>query len=342
MRKIAISVLAISSLSLILAFNVSAQICQGKFPNLITDICWDCIFPLRLGGGLIDMGVAGEDYDTGASKSPICLCVNNLTAGTPVSMWEPRYMLDVTNVPGCMPLLGGVDIDPPYNANEYGGEYATNKQVKGNSRAAFMHANLYINPVMTALGILRNDPCLDDRSFDTPYISWADPTWNDDELSMILTPYAYPFASVFEVASEMPDAIAATVGFPLESLFWVAGSWGPIYPLVGEVAVSKSPEQVAHLLLTRVFAKLHAAGTQASTAGDDALKSCGAMGVPQLIMDKRQYKTNRVFPFPDNLCTPIGRPLQFQEIGAARPQDKDYGYFVFQRKDCCAPYGTTP
>ena len=329
-------------LALIFAFsmqnNATAQMCQGRFPNLVTDICWDCMFPMQLGGGVIQMGISGDDYNTGANPSPVCLCLNNLTAGTPVAFWEPRYMVDVTNVPGCMPLLGGVNISPPYNANEYGGHYKTNKHNGGSSKAAFAHTNLYINPVMTAMGIMREDPCLDDRSFDTPYLSWADPTWNDETMSMILTPYAYPFASVFELASEIPDSIAATVGFPLESLFWVAGSWGPMYPLVGQVAAAKSPEQVAHLVLTRLFAKLHAAGTQQTTAGNDALKSCGAVGVPQLIMDKRQYKTNRVFPFPDNLCTPVGRPLQFQESGAARPQDKDYGYFIFQRKDCCAPY----
>ncbi|HSY28890.1 MAG TPA: TraU family protein, partial [Burkholderiaceae bacterium] len=180
----------------------------------------------------------------------------------------------------------------------------------------------------------------DNRSFDVPFITWADPTWNDDSLSMLLTPYAYPFAGIPEIAAEMPDAISATLGFPIETLFWVAGAWGPMYPLNGNVASAKSPETTSHLLLARVFAKLHAAGTQQSTAGQDALQSCGAIGVPELIMDKRQYKTNRTFPFPDNMCTPIGRPLQFQEIGAARPQDKDYGYFVFQKTDCCAAYLT--
>lgn len=316
----------------------SGQSCQGSFPNIVTDVCWDCMFPMKFGGGIIDFGVSGDDYDSGASATPVCFCIDGLTTGSPASFWEPKYMLDVTNKPGCMPLLGGADYDPPYNESEYGGVTGGYQQIKGTSRQAFMHANLYINPIMSALGILREDPCLDDRSFDTPYISWADPSWGDEVLSMILTPYAYPFASVLEVASEMPDAIAATVGFPLESLFWVAGAWGPMYPLVGTVGTYKSPEQVSHLILARVFAKLHAAGTMASTAGDDALKSCGAMGFPQMIMDKRQYKTNRVFPFPDNLCTPIGRPLQFQEIGAARPQDKDYGYFVFQKKDCCEPF----
>jgi conjugal transfer pilus assembly protein TraU len=318
------------------ATSHAQQICNGKFPNLITDICYDCIFPIGIMGGLLNLGVSGDDYDTGASKTPICVCTNNLSIGTPVSFWEPRYMIDTTTKPGCMPLLAGVDINTPYNAAEYGGINTTNAHIGGRRKSAFMHVNEYINPVMSAIGAVVANPCLDNRSFDVPFLSWADPTWNDDALSLILTPYAYPFAGVASVAAELPDSIAATFGFPYATLFWVAGAWGPMYPLTGNVAVANSQEQVSHLMIARLFAKLHAAGTQQSTAGQDALGSCGALGLPQLVMDKRQYKTNRVFPFPDNLCTPIGRPLAFQEMGASRPQDKDYGYFIFQRKDCCA------
>jgi conjugal transfer pilus assembly protein TraU len=246
-------------------------------------------------------------------------------------------MVDVTNKPGCMPLLGGVDITPPYNSMEYGAENRPGIKAGNTNKNAFMHVNEYINPVMTALGAISDSPCLDQRSFDVPFITWADPTWNDDSLAMILTPYAYAFGGLTSVAAEAPDAISATTGFPIASLFWVAGGWGPMYPVTGNVATNNTPEQVAHLLMIRLFAKLHAAGTQQSTAGPDALESCGALGIPEFLMDKRQYKTNRLFPFPDNMCTPVGRPLLLQEKGAARPQDKDYGYFVFRKKDCCAP-----
>jgi conjugal transfer pilus assembly protein TraU len=318
------------------------QTCTGSFPNLITDVCYDCMFPMALGGGILNFGPTGNDYDTGASQSPVCLCIDSLAVGTPISFWEPRYMVDTTNIPGCLPMLGGVNLSPPYNAAEFGGTNNTNSHIRGTNRGAFMHTNEYINPVMSALGVVSASPCLDNRSFDIPFISWADPSWGDDALSLMLTPYAYPFAGIAAIASEMPDAIAATAGFPLNELFWVAGAWGPMYPLDGNVASATTPEQVAHLMVARVFAKLHAAGTQFTSAGNDALQSCGAMGVPELIMDKRQYKTNRTYPFPDNECTPIGRPLAFQEIGAARPQDKGYSYFIFQRKDCCAAYTVTP
>lgn len=330
----------ILTLATLVAVSISAfaQTCNGSFPNLITDICYDCLFPISIGGGILSFGPDSGDYDTGAGNSPICFCKNTIQIGTPMSLWEPRYMVDSTNVPGCMPLLGGININPPYNDAEYGAVKTNNSIIGGNQKSAFMQVNEYINPVLTALGIISNSPCLDNRSFDVPYLSWADPTWNDDTLAMILTPYAYPFAGIPSVAAEAPDAIAATVNFPFATLFWVAGSWGPMFPLTGNVSNAKSPEQISHLLLARLFAKLHAAGTQQAVNGSEALEACSSVGIPQLIMDKRQYKTNRVFPFPDNMCTPIGRPLQFQEIGAARPNDKDYGYFVFQRKDCCAPF----
>jgi len=312
-------------------------VCTGRFPNLITDVCYDCMFPISLAGNVVSLGVSGDDYDSGAANAPVCACPSTLSVGTPVSFWEAVFMVDVTNKPGCMPLLGGIDISPPFNALEFGAEQHSAAPAGTLKKSAFMHVNEYVNPVMTALGVISDSPCLDQRSFDVPFISWADPTWNDDALAMLLTPYGYAFAGIPEIAAEAPDGIAASTGFPTASLFWVAGAWGPMYPLTGNVAATNSPEQTAHLLTARLFAKLHAAGVQQTTAGPAALRSCGAMGVPQFLMDKRQYKMNRVFPFPDNMCTPIGRPLLLQEKGAARPQDKDYGYFIFRKKDCCAP-----
>jgi conjugal transfer pilus assembly protein TraU len=315
-------------------------LCTGAFPNPVTDICWDCMFPISLGGGILNLGITGTDYNTGVTPMPQCICINTLAVGTPMSMWEPRYMLDVTNIPGCYPLMSGLTVSPPMNASEYGTTQINDAAIGGTSKSAFMHVNEYINPILTTLGIIAASPCLDNRSFDTPYMSWADPTWNDDSLSLTLTPYAYAFTGLASIAAEGPDAIQATASFPNQYLFWVAGAWGPMYPLTGNVATANTPEQVSHLLLARLFAKLHAAGVEQSVAGQTALDACSAFGFPELIMDKRQYKTQRTFPFSDNMCTPIGRPLQFQEIGAARPIDKDYGYFIFQRKDCCQPLST--
>ncbi len=124
--------------------------CTGSFPNIITDICWDCVFPVSLAGGLLNMGVTGSDYDTGVGSAPTCICSNTLSIGTPMSFWEPRYMIDVTNIPGCFPLLGGLSITPPYNASENGAVDVTDAAIDGNSKSAFMQANEYLNPILSA------------------------------------------------------------------------------------------------------------------------------------------------------------------------------------------------
>ena len=86
--------LAIATMSVLTtAAFAQGQACTGSFPNLITDVCWDCVFPVSMGGGLINMGITSDDYDTGVGHAPICICTNNLSIGTPVGFWEPRYMV---------------------------------------------------------------------------------------------------------------------------------------------------------------------------------------------------------------------------------------------------------
>lgn len=335
MRQVQILILILALFATGTQAQIPTPLCRGEFPNLITGVCYDCMWPLTLAGFSMNFGISGQDYDSGASSSPVCVCANSLSVGIPTSFWEPEFMVETTHLPGCMPLLGGVNISPPYNASEYGSYTQKGEGVGNKSKGAFIHVNEYLNPIMATLGVIPDSPCLDHRGFDVPYMSWADPTWNDDALASLLTPYSFPFAGVVSIASEVPDALAATIGFPLASLFWTAGAWGPMYPTTGNVANAYSPEISSHLVFARLFAKLYAVGTQQTTAGQGALESCGALGLPQFIMDKRQFKTNRIYPFNDNMCTPISRPLMLQEKGAARPTDRDYGYFIFRKKDCC-------
>jgi conjugal transfer pilus assembly protein TraU len=326
------------TLSITSPAKAQSAVCQGQFGMFIENVCWDCMFPIKLTAFDLPIGGYGMDYETFAPRIPICVCPQRAYAvGTPMSFWEPRTMIDVTNKPGCMPLLGGLDIVPPWNTQDWGGYKQQNGQIAGASQSAHMHANMYHNPLLSILGMVAKNACIDDRIFEIPFLSWADPSWTDDALSLLLTPYAYAFANIVTMASEIPDAISATFYFPIPLLFWVAGSWGPMYPLNGNVASYKTPEQVAHLLSARVLAKMHAAGFAHTTAGPGAFATCGFFGggVPEPIMNKMQYKTNRLLPFPDMMCTPIGRPLMLQEIGTTAPQFKDYGYMIFGKKDCC-------
>jgi conjugal transfer pilus assembly protein TraU len=40
--------------------------------GLFTDICWDCVFPIRIAGSVL--GGSSGDAPSGASNEPLCLC----------------------------------------------------------------------------------------------------------------------------------------------------------------------------------------------------------------------------------------------------------------------------
>lgn len=336
----------LSAASLSLAQTAGDQ-CDGNFPNLISDVCWSCSFPMKLFGSAdisAAVGGSGEDYDSGGTKGIACTCLDAGQAkiGMPTSFWEFNQMTEIVTTPGCFPMLEGAQVDVGVNKHAYGqvSDDTSGAGDQNTARDSFRQINLYINPAMYVMGAVLDDSCLDNRGIDIPWVSFADPTHNDEELANILTPYAFPFGSLVAIGAMSADAIAATAGFPLASIFWAAGSWGPMYPLTGTNQNHLSGDQAGRLQTARVLAKLHAAGTQFSTAGKDAM--CDS-GYPQVIMDKRQYKITRLFPKPQTAkingkcCDPIGRSTILGQSSTEAPtsEAKDYGYAIFRKRDCC-------
>lgn len=324
--------------------SFAAGVCTGKFPNFITDICWSCIFPIKVFG--VDFGFLSpsQEDSTSMPPNPVCFCQNPPVMGFSESFWEPVFMVDVTNVPGCFPLLGGIQLNLSKNNMQYGSSTQSFMVNNGMSSAkanqnVFQHSHFYLNPVLYVMGAILDDDCLDNRGYDIPWISELDPTYNDDALAMVLTPYAYPFSGLLSIIAGPVDAVAATSGFPISSLFWVAGAYGPIFPLTGTIQAKASGEQVARLETTRMLAKQHAAGAAWGTTG--SMGMCG--GYPQPIMDKQQYKITRLLPFPEKkvlgkCCGPIGRSTILMEVGTGAPisKTKDFGYMFFRKRDCCS------
>ncbi|ABF13026.1 TraU family protein (plasmid) [Cupriavidus metallidurans] len=318
-------------------------LCTGKFPNLISDVCWSCMMPIKLFGTATLLGGGQDDFDSGP-VNPICFCQNPPKVGIPTSFWEFDMMTDVTAVPGCFPLLGGVRVNTGVNADAFGQISDDQSGEIGSTRTSFMQVNLYINPALYVMGAILDDSCLDQRGIDIPWVSFADPTHNDDELAGIIAPYAFPFGGMVAIGAMSADAVAATAGFPIPEIFWAAGAYGHMYPLTGNNEAHLSMEQTARLQTTRVLAKLHAAGTQWSAFGSDAM--CGYY--PQIIMDKRQYKFTRLYPIPQTVkiagkcCDPIGRSPILTQTNTELPMPgwRDFGYAIFRKRDCCS--GASP
>ena len=310
MKSLRRALAALFATCLIGQTQAATAVCTGAFPNFVTDICWSCVFPIKMFGVDLSFLTGTQEDSTSTPANPVCFCNNPPVMGFTMSFWEPVFMVDVTNIPGCFPLLGGVQLDLSKNNMALGSSSQDYSINNGRSAARanhniFQQSHFYLNPVMYVMGAILDDDCVDNRGYDIPWISELDPTYNDDALAMVLTPYAYPFSGILSLIAGPVDAVAATAGFPLSSLFWVAGSYGPIFPLTGTVQAKSSGEQVARLETTRMLAKQHAAGAAWGTTGESGM--CGGYVAP--IMDKRQYKISRLLPFnePKILASVVGR-----------------------------------
>lgn len=83
--------------------------CQGKFLNPVTDICWSCMFPIRLGGKVVLNNNNQEDNQS-TPDNWFCACEKPARMGVTVSFWEPTHLVEVTRTPFCMVSLGGISL----------------------------------------------------------------------------------------------------------------------------------------------------------------------------------------------------------------------------------------
>ena len=332
-------------LTLILSVGIAATeslagtstTCTDQFPNPITDICWSCILPISIGPA--EIGNFGSQEDIPNPSLPVCSCVVNPVIGLTVGFWEPARHVEVVRKPFCLPLLGGLDLDPGLAAPEHA--RSTSSDPSDPSSNSFYQAHFYTNPMLYWLGTVLDFPCLEKGSFDLAYMTELDPLWNDDELSLILNPEAVLFANPVAIAACAADCVAATAGFGLPSLFWCAGCQGGVYPLDGHVATHMGGVRTAALLAQRLTAKLHRELVTWATHGQAGL--CGPYFEP--VMDKTAYKMQLTNPIPatdaidGRCCQPFGRSTIAWSAGKEFPvRGEDFAFILFRKKNCCVGF----
>ena len=308
---------------LFLSASVAATPCHGTFPNPITDICWRCIFPIRIGPIQISFGME----DSGDVPPLLCFCPGPIVPriGIGISFWEPARAAEVVRAPFCSPLLGGVqlaDIGPHGTSNASEGD-------------GFYHVHWYSYPLLAWVGLLADLSCQQESDgLDMIYATELDPLWQDDELAFLLNPEAVLFANPVAQAACAADCAAATIGFPLDQLFWCGGCQGSMYPLSGSVAHHSGGVDTSLLLTQRMAAKLHRQGA----ARDTSTRAALCRPPLQLVLRKGQYKTQMVYPRPQtDTAHPFGRISQPWGAGREYPvRGEDWAYVIFRRRLCCA------
>lgn len=302
-------------------------------PKLFTDVCWSCLFPIRMLG----FNVGSGSRPTGSSNRIFCSCDNALgipVPGIAAGMWTPARLIEIVRKPYCSPTLGGKTLYS--NARMFGGFKSLEHD---NTDKTFYQYHYFAFPLYAILELFIQPACNAGgyTNLDIMYLSEIDPTWNNDEVAFFLNPEAALFANPIAIAACAVDCTSATVGVDTaaDSMFWCAGCWGNLYPLTGNIASKGSPPRDSSLLATRATAALHRRGLAWKTFGNDAL--CGGYIYPMI--PKSQYKMSMMFPIAEasgTCCHPIGQsPFIWGEWRNIPAVGEDFVYMLWRYTDCC-------
>ena len=313
----------------------ASAVCTGSFINPITDVCWKCMFPMSVGG--VSYGNADDPGSTGKVEAPVCACVSgsSVVIGLHVSFWEHARLIETVKDPYCFPTLGTGMSNPTQGLLAGDGKGSS---AGGDTEHSFQQVHYYTFPVWQLLQLFMDFPCVDDGGFDLAYMTEVDPMWNDDSLAFLINPEALLFGNPVTQLSCIADSVAATLGKPLDPLFWCFGSWGSAYPLSGSVADSNSLSVNANLASRMIF-KLG----REMALWDTAIDQCSA-GVITPIMVKSHYRLQIARPVRGSQCLPIGQSsfvwgsAKNPPQGAGSNSPDNFLWVMARKRICCVGY----
>ena len=260
--------------------------------KLITAIDWDTLYPIRIAGAKLG---GGRVPDGAADPRMFCICPDNNDVprfGTQIGMYRPSRLFEIVRAATCSPTLGGTMLQK--NTRLIGGPKAMEFDT---TDTTFYSVNIWAFPLTSMLNLFSSVRCGTDYYVDIDLIntSAVDPTWNDDELSILFTPESFIFATPAGIAMDLIDATSSTAGRPINKFIGSAGAWGHLYPLTGTAMTVGSPIQDSSLIMAKSLAKLHRIGFARRTMGKDVM--CKAKISPTIT--KTQYKFSMFFPVPE-------------------------------------------
>ena len=322
--------------SLLLSTSVVSQAqasCSGRIINPVTDVCWECLFPITIGNNLSFQ--TGPFTDVEMDAEALCACSGeaNITLGMNLGFWEPIRTLEIVREPFCFPSLGGVSLGDKTFAPAHG--RTPNPKERGH-RTSFYQVHWYHTPWLYLLEILLDTTCLEQSAWDVAYMTELDPLWDDSTSSFFLFPDVTLFANPIAIGACSLDCVAATTRLPMNDLYWCAGCAGSLFPLTGWVNAHITDEQAFSLLTQRFTLKLHREGLLWRQWGKDG--QCGPQF--EMVMSKNVYRTQMLYPTSKTegqCCRPFGASTAPDALGGLTPivKGEDAAFLIWRRRDCC-------
>ena len=323
-------ILALALSITVLGEEVIAK-CNARFLNPITEVCWDCIFPVSIGA----IRVLNKRPDTSNPSMPICFCPGvPPRLGLAIGLWEPARLTDVANEAGCFVNMG---FKADLGLFSIGKSSVTSSD--GDSTGSKWQVHYYYYPLISWLGTVVDGLCLETTGFDVAYISEFDPLWQDAELNTIVNPEAILFANPIAQAACAADCVVASSGkLPLDALFWCNGCQGSLYPIQGDANSHYGGVQASQTVSAKMLARMHRFGLARNTSSSSTAL-CVSNAAP--IIKKSQYRFQITRPRAAvsgrYACGPLGSSTQFVDTAREYPyKGESFGWLIWRKRNCCA------
>ena len=160
--------------------------CYGRITNPVTDVCWECVFPIIVGQNTSLISGSGfPNVTTDADAMCSCRGEADITVGMNLGFWEPIRTIEIVREPFCFPSLGGIKMGGRFTAPAHG---RTPSPKKRGHRTSFYQVHWYHTPWLYLLEVLFDTKCLEASPWDVAYMTELDPLWDDSMSSFLLNP----------------------------------------------------------------------------------------------------------------------------------------------------------
>lgn len=313
---------------------------QGK---MITDFCWECIFPMKIVGVTIPIGKRSANKLPSSTASPVCVCPGRFgipSIGVSLGYWSPDHAIEIVKEPFCLPMLGMTLFS--FDDAEFKGIMAKFQQGAGSgsygrgqgSETANASGNLHWIQIPSGYftDAVTSSVCSGGGSadFDFGYLTEIDPTWHSDALALYTHPEARVFTKMYAMAVCMADAVATNIRKPIATANWCLGSWGQLYPYTGRGSNKGSVIDQA-TFAAKGIAAMHRRGLTSLKYGNSAI----CKDRKYFLFPKQQYQFQNFWPKPINDAVWIGTGEPKWGMNRQDPRTGDRMFIEFGYQECC-------
>ncbi|MDQ5988242.1 MAG: hypothetical protein CSYNP_04000 [Syntrophus sp. SKADARSKE-3] len=327
------------AIALSLFFSAQAQaICQsGQMVN-ISDIIWDCVFPIKLASVTVMAGSTTNDMPD-LSWYPVCMCPTappqEERIGVTMSFWEPTRYIETVKDPYCFPGMGGTSFNSSDSSNNYNLYGGSNDLMAGNAEdSSGVQAHFWKFDAWDMIGMEADMECQEfGNSWDLTAMTEYDYMWQSDEASALISPDALLFANLAAQVACIIDAAQASIGYSNDAQFWCVASAGSVYPLSKNL--SSSDFTMAHF---RAAARMTFKIGREGGICDPAVWWCSC--IPSPIWIKTHFRIHSAKPVKDYACRPFGQTGLAWESGKNPHGIGDnFLWMLFRKRTCCVSEG---